>query len=63
MANDRIIEFARIKERNAAKDGCLKALASIPFVIKPGGEVLTKDQHEQRQIKKEEIERAAKERL
>jgi len=60
---DGVITFDKIKAHRAAKNDCLRQLGAIPFTIKPNGEVLTQDQHLERQRKKDLVEQAARERL
>lgn len=61
--DDKVIPISMIRQSNEDKERCLKQLHSIPFYIKPNGEVLTKDEHIERRKKREQIEQAAKDRL
>lgn len=49
---------------NGGKDeGGVKHIGTMKFAISKTGEVLTQEQEAARQLKKEQVERAAKERL
>jgi len=60
---DKIISLSAIRENQNGKYELLKQLNEMPFYIKEGGEVLTREQHEDRKRRKEEIERKAKDKL
>ena len=53
----------QIRANREAKGKALRQIGVIPFYIKPSGEVLTRDEHLERQQKKDAVERAARERI
>jgi hypothetical protein len=58
-----IITIGQIRQEREERLKCRGKLATIPYYIKPNGEIQTRAEHMAAKLKKEDIERAAHERL